>query len=56
MQPIKRLLIIFIALVAAVQVMPAQDATIVFTPQWTAQAQFAGFYVARPRGSFARQA
>ena len=52
MQPIKRLLIIFIALVAAVQVMPAQDATIVFTPQWTAQAQFAGFYVAEAKGFF----
>ena len=52
MQPIKRLLIIFIALVAAVQVMPAQDATIVFTPQGTAQAQFAGFYVAEAKGFF----
>lgn len=52
MQPIKRLLIIFIALVAAVQVMSAQDATIVFTPQWTAQAQFAGFYVAEAKGFF----
>ena len=52
MQPIKQLLIIFIALVAAVQVMPAQDATIVFTPQWTAQAQFAGFYVAEAKGFF----
>ena len=52
MQPIKRLLIIFIALVAAVQVMPAQDATIVFTPQWTAQAQFAGFYVAEAKGFY----
>ena len=52
MQPIKRLRIIFIALVAAVQVMPAQDATIVFTPQWTAQAQFAGFYVAEAKGFF----
>ena len=52
MQPIKRLLIIFIALVAAVQVTPAQDATIVFTPQWTAQAQFAGFYVAEAKGFF----
>lgn len=52
MQPIKRFLIIFIALAAAVQVMPAQDATIVFTPQWTAQAQFAGFYVAEAKGFF----
>jgi len=33
----------------------AQDETIVFTPQWTAQAQFAGYYVAEAKG-FYRQA
>ena len=27
-----------------------QDETIVFTPQWTAQAQFAGYYVAEAKG------
>ncbi len=32
-----------------------EDETIVFTPQWTAQAQFAGYYVAEAKG-FYRQA
>ena len=30
----------------------AQDETIVFTPQWTAQAQFAGYYVAEAKGFY----
>mgnify|MGYP002627219972 CR=1 FL=1 len=30
----------------------AQDDTIVFTPQWTAQAQFAGYYVAEAKGFY----
>ncbi|MBO7051564.1 MAG: ABC transporter substrate-binding protein [Prevotella sp.] len=30
----------------------AQDPTIVFTPQWTAQAQFAGYYVAEAKGFY----
>ena len=30
----------------------AQDATLVFTPQWTAQAQFAGYYVAEAMGFY----
>ena len=51
MQSIKRILISFLALVATVHVVQAQDETIVFTPQWTAQAQFAGFYVAEANGS-----
>lgn len=29
-----------------------QDNTIVFTPQWTAQAQFAGYYVAEAKGFY----
>lgn len=29
-----------------------QDETIVFTPQWTAQAQFAGYYVAEAKGFY----
>ena len=33
-------------------VVRAQDATIVFTPQWTAQAQFAGYYVAEKKGFY----
>ncbi len=30
----------------------AQNETIVFTPQWTAQAQFAGYYVAEAKGFY----
>ena len=30
----------------------ATDGTIVFTPQWTAQAQFAGYYVAEAKGFY----
>ena len=52
MQSIKRILISFLALMATVYVVQAQDETIVFTPQWTAQAQFAGFYVAEAKGFF----
>jgi NitT/TauT family transport system substrate-binding protein len=32
--------------------MSAQNETIVFTPQWTAQAQFAGYYVAEAKGFY----
>ena len=34
------------------QTAQAQDETIVFTPQWTAQAQFAGYYVAEAKGFY----
>jgi len=34
------------------QKVAAQDETIVFTPQWTAQAQFAGYYVAEAKGFY----
>ena len=37
---------------ATVQQASAQDETIVFTPQWTAQAQFAGYYVAEAKGFY----
>lgn len=30
----------------------SQDETIVFTPQWTAQAQFAGYYIAEVKGFY----
>ena len=33
-------------------VVRAQDEPIVFTPQWTAQAQFAGYYVAEAKGFY----
>ena len=44
--------ILFIAMIAIVQTVSAQDETIVFTPQWTAQAQFAGYYVAEAKGFY----
>ena len=34
------------------KVTDSQDETIVFTPQWTAQAQFAGYYVAEAKGFY----
>ena len=43
----------FLCLCSAVsQIAAAQDGTIVFTPQWTAQAQFAGYYVADAKGFY----
>ena len=43
---------LFMAMVATSQTAAAQDETIVFTPQWTAQAQFAGYYVAEAKGFY----
>ena len=43
---------VFIATIAIVQTVSAQEETIVFTPQWTAQAQFAGYYVAEAKGFY----
>ena len=49
---------VFIALLAisptvcAQEVQETQDETIVFTPQWTTQAQFAGYYVAETMGFY----
>jgi NitT/TauT family transport system substrate-binding protein len=37
---------------ATAQQASAQDETIVFTPQWTAQAQFTGYYVAEAKGFY----
>ncbi len=45
-------ILLFIVLTASSQTMYAQDGTIVFTPQWTAQAQFAGYYVAEAKGFY----
>ena len=45
-------LLLFMTMVATFQTATAQDETIVFTPQWTAQAQFAGYYVAEARGFY----
>ena len=42
----------FIFLFSSFTSASAQDETIVFTPQWTAQAQFAGYYVAEAKGFY----
>ena len=50
---LKRIPIVILMLcVGMVQQVAAQDETIVFTPQWTAQAQFAGYYVAEHLGFY----
>ena len=41
-----------ILFVAVMWPLPAQDDTFIFTPQWTAQAQFAGYYVALDNGYY----
>jgi len=46
------LALLMISRLSAVQVAPPEDNTIVFTPQWTAQAQFAGYYVAEAKGFY----
>jgi len=49
---IKRALYLLLFGVMLSQSAAAQDNTIVFTPQWTAQAQFAGYYVAEAKGFY----
>ena len=46
------LLVLIVAFFVNISVVRAQDGTIVFTPQWTAQAQFAGYYVAEEKGFY----
>jgi len=48
----KRLTYILFLLTMLAQEAVAQNETIVFTPQWTAQAQFAGYYVAEAKGFY----
>ena len=48
----KKTFIFLIALLTMTHTVKAQDETIVFTPQWTAQAQFAGYYVAEAMGFY----
>ena len=45
-------LLLFCAAVAQAQKKQPNDETIVFTPQWTAQAQFTGYYVAEAKGFY----
>ena len=47
----KRFLLVMATILASVTTY-AQDETFVFTPQWTAQAQFAGYYVAEAKGFY----
>ena len=46
------LLLFILVTLATAQQASAQDETIVFTLQWTAQAQFAGYYVAEAKGFY----
>ena len=39
-------------MITMAQMTVAQNDTIVFIPQWTAQAQFAGYYVAEAKGFY----
>lgn len=48
----KKSLLFLVALLAMSFTASAQEETIVFTPQWTAQAQFAGYYVAETMGFY----
>jgi len=45
-------ILLYIATLLTPLAASAQDETIVFTPQWTAQAQFAGYYVAEAKGFY----
>ena len=45
-------LFFLLAMVVAAPLAAASDDTIVFTPQWTAQAQFTGYYVAEAKGFY----
>lgn len=48
----KKMFILLAVMIAMSHAVTAQDETIVFTPQWTAQAQFAGYYVAEAMGFY----
>lgn len=46
------LYLLLLVMLATAQIASAQSDTIVFTPQWMAQAQFAGYYVAEAKGFY----
>lgn len=48
----KKMFIVLAVMIAMSHAVTAQDETIVFTPQWTAQAQFTGYYVAEAMGFY----
>ena len=51
-QRVMTILLVCYSAAMAAQKAQATDDTIVFTPQWTAQAQFAGYYVALVKGFY----
>ena len=55
----KRIALIWLAVLLALPLSAqkkVESDTIVFTPQWTAQAQFAGYYVAKELGFYEEEA
>lgn len=48
----RRYLYLLLLLLCTVTQAASDEGTIVFTPQWTAQAQFAGYYVAEAKGFY----
>ena len=52
MKSLNRILVLAIVFLTFAEGAKAQDETFVFTPQWTAQAQFAGYYVAEEKGFY----
>ena len=49
---IMKSLMLTVVIIVNCSMVRAQDETIVFTPQWTAQAQFAGYYIAEAKGFY----
>lgn len=52
MKNVRSLILIAAFTLLGMRPVAAQDETLVFTPQWTAQAQFAGYYVAEAKGFY----
>ena len=52
MKNVIRLLTLTVVLITNCNMVRSQNTTFVFTPQWTAQAQFAGYYVAESKGFY----
>ena len=52
MKNVIRLLTLTVVLITNCNMVRPQNTTFVFTPQWTAQAQFAGYYVAESKGFY----
>lgn len=52
MRKIMRMMAVQLAVSLSAYVLPLHAQKIIFTPQWTAQAQFAGYYVAQEKGFY----